>query len=171
MKCYTCGMEMKMETRDYPYLESGLDNVVLKDLPVYVCECGEEMPVIKGAEKLHAEIADVITWKPSPLTGKEAKFLRKRIGMKGKELADVMGVTKVTVSRWENSAANLGAGSDRLLRLIYVKKREEDTGKIRRGMIKALKTFGTARNLRKIHHEEQITINVAGKKSENKGFA
>jgi putative zinc finger/helix-turn-helix YgiT family protein len=164
MKCYQCGRETKKVVKDYPYIESGLDNVVLKDLPVYVCDCGEEMPVIGGADTLHAEIADAIAAKSSPLTGKEARFLRKQIGMKAKELAEVMGVTKVTVSRWENDAANLGTASDRLLRLIYVKKREEDTGRIRKGIIGTLKSVGTARSQRGPHHKEVISVKASGKR-------
>jgi putative zinc finger/helix-turn-helix YgiT family protein len=171
MKCYQCGKEMKKAMKDYPYLEAGLDNVVLKDLPVYICECGEEMPVIGGADTLHAEIADAIAAKSSPLTGKEARFLRKQIDMKAKELAEVMGVTKVTVSRWENDAANLGAASDRLLRLIYVKKREEETGRIRKGIIGALKSIETAKGEGGPHHEKVITVKAGGKKSTRKEIA
>ncbi len=171
MKCYRCGKKTKKVMKDYPYLESGLDNVVLKDLPVYFCECGEEMPVLEGLDTLHVEIADAIAFKSSPLTGGEARFLRKQTVMKAKELAEVMGVTKVTVSRWENAAANLGAGSDRLLRLIYVKKREEETGRIRKGIIGSLKSVGTARSGRGPHRKEVITVKVAGKKSARKEIA
>ncbi len=162
---------MRKVVKDHPYLESGLTNVVLKDLPVYVCACGEEMPVIGGVDILHGEIADAVAAKSSPLTGEEARFLRKQTGMKAKELAEVMGVTKVTVSRWENSAANLGAGSDRLMRLIYVKKREEETGRIRKGVIGALKSIETARGEGGPHHEKVITVKVGGKKDTGEEIA
>jgi len=47
MRCYSCKSEMKKTTTNYPYKESGLDNVVLNGITAYICpKCGEVNPVI-----------------------------------------------------------------------------------------------------------------------------
>lgn len=130
---------MKKVKKDYRYVESGLDNVILKDLPVYVCECGEEMPEISNVERLNRDIADFIVRDPSPLSGKEVRFLRKQMGMKAVELAELLGVTKQTISRWENEAASIGVANDKLIRMIFFRRLEECTGKIEKGVEEILR--------------------------------
>lgn len=120
MKCPSCGKEMRAAQRDYHYEEAGLKNVVLRDTTVYKCGCGEMLPELPQIGRLHQRIAEDLIGKQSPLTGEEFRFLRKAMGTSAKELARLLGVTAVTVSRWENNKEKVGAQSDRLLRCLYL---------------------------------------------------
>lgn len=120
MKCPECGQTMIKGMRDYRYIESGLSNVILKNIPVYKCPCGNEMPEIRAIERIHQKIAEDLFRKPALLTGEEIRFLRKEMGLKAVELANILGVSKVTVSRWENQTKPIGVVSDRLIRLLYL---------------------------------------------------
>jgi transcriptional regulator with XRE-family HTH domain len=54
------------------------------------------------------------------------RFLGMEMRLKANELAALLGVHKVTVSRWENNEENIGPSSDRLLRSIYATRRIEE---------------------------------------------
>lgn len=120
MKCPTCGKDMRATRKDYRYGESGLKNVMLKDITVHECKCGETLPEIPSIKRLHERIADDLINKQGPLTGEEFRFLRKGMRMSARELAQLLGVTSVTLSRWENNKEKVGPQSDRLLRYIYL---------------------------------------------------
>lgn len=120
MKCPSCGKAMRATKRDHRYEEAGLKNVVLTDTTVYECGCGEMLPELPQINRLHQRIAEDLVAKQSPLTGEEFRFLRKAMGMSAKELARLLGVTTVTISRWENNKEKVGAQSDRLLRCLYL---------------------------------------------------
>ena len=121
MKCYNCGKETKVTTsKRYHYTASGLDNIYISGIFVYKCKCGKTMAEIPKVEELHTFIAGKLLQKPSALIGKEIRFLRKRMGLKGVELAKQLGIDKVTVSRWENNTVPIGPANDKLLRLIFL---------------------------------------------------
>ena len=122
MKCPSCGKEMRATKRDYRYEEAGLKNVVLRDTTVYECGCGEVLPELPQVNHLHQRIAEDLIGKQSPLTGEEFRFLRKAMGVSAKDLARLLGVTTVTISRWENNKEKVGAQSDRLLRCLSLTK-------------------------------------------------
>lgn len=117
---------MKKIRKDYIYSESGLDNIVLANTQTYTCECGEEMPIIPHIESLNRVIAFELIKSKKHLTGKEARFIRKQLGMKAVQLAGILGVDKVTISRWENDNSSIGNANDRLIRLLYLIKMAED---------------------------------------------
>src|SRR3989337_2447610 len=59
MKCPNCGKEMRSKMRDYEYIESGLKNVVLKNIRVHDCKaCGELLPEISNVKQINAWIAE-----------------------------------------------------------------------------------------------------------------
>lgn len=124
MLCPKCKIEMTEKVGDYPYVECGLEDVVLSDLTIYECtECGGQAPSIPNVLSLHDHIAERIVAKDSLLTAKEIRFLRKELGLKEVELANYLGVNKVTVSRWETGESSIDSSYDRLLRLFYVNKK------------------------------------------------
>ena len=80
MKCPNCGREMKSKIRDYEYVESGLKDVVLRNIKVYECpSCGELLPEVANVKQIHKWIAEYLLRKQSPLTGEEFRFLRKEM--------------------------------------------------------------------------------------------
>jgi len=121
MRCPECGTAMRRrKEQQYKYRESGLEHVVIV-VAVHVCpKCGGTLPEIPNVKGLHAAIADRLCQKPTPLTGTEVRFLRKEMGMKARELADFLGVSPVTVSRWETGAERVGDITDRLVRCLYL---------------------------------------------------
>jgi putative transcriptional regulator len=103
------------------FLESGLDNVHLLNVPILTClECGEEIISIPDPTQLMKCIAEEgILLKPAPLSGSEIRFLRKNLMLKIGEFAQLLAVDRVTVSRWENGHDTPSKSSDRLIRLVY----------------------------------------------------
>jgi putative zinc finger/helix-turn-helix YgiT family protein len=126
MICPECSKKMKKIKGRHHYKESGLDNVVLVNIPFYFCKCGKKFPIIPNILNLHSLISALIIKNPEPLNGKELRFLRKEIGLKAKDFARLLGVSKVTVSRWENDNESIGITSDKLIRLIFIQKKEEE---------------------------------------------
>ena len=140
MLCSHCKAKMKQIKTDYRYNESGLDNVILKGVAAYECPaCKAISPVIKNIKKVHLFIAESLANKTSPLTGKELAFLRKEMAIKAKELAQIFGVHKVTLSRWENEKEPVSSPCDRLIRVLYRNKMIEDHCSMLRPEIEKLK--------------------------------
>jgi putative zinc finger/helix-turn-helix YgiT family protein len=148
MKCPRCGSsDMVAIKGDYRYAESGLKNVMLKGITLHKCKnCGELLPEIPHIKKLHAKIALELLYKEGSLTGEAIRFLRKEMRLKANELAALLGVHKVTVSRWENNEEKIGPSSDRLLRYIYAMRRIEE-------LAAHLDEFGAAKVSETIRHD------------------
>lgn len=121
MKCNECGKWMRAQrNKSYRYLESGLDNVTLTGICVFHCPgCKQDFPEIPNIQGLHRAIASHLARKPAPLTGPEFRFLRKEIKVKATDLARDLGITNVTISRWETGDRPINPVADRLLRLLY----------------------------------------------------
>ncbi len=130
--CFKCGGELQVnKDKPYYYTESGLDNVVLYGINQYKCQsCNETFVSIPMMEELHLLLGRELCCKKGLLSGKEAKFIRKEIHMKAKEMAQALGVTASTVSRWENDKEPIGETHDRLLRSLYMLYASEKTDKV-----------------------------------------
>ena len=150
---------MKTIRKDYKYVESGLDNVILTGIQMHQCECGEEMPLIKNIKKLNRLIANALVKKSVSLNGREFRFIRKQMGFKAKEIARLIGVNPVSVSRWETSSEKIGLSSDKLLRMLYMQKLQEQTDNICKDTLKHINSINRMRKqeIIKIHHEELVT--------------
>jgi len=129
MICPDCNKKTKKVRADYKYIESGLENIVLQNIPLYACSCGNRFPIIANIRQLHDLIAENIIMKSERLTGKEAKFLRKELGIKAIDFAKLLNVSKVTISRWENENKPISIISDKLIRSIFILKKEGATTK------------------------------------------
>jgi putative zinc finger/helix-turn-helix YgiT family protein len=117
--CSACEADADIIRGDYQYKESGLDNVVLRNMKLVKCPvCGNVDPLIPRVTELHRVLAQAIIREPYRLNGSEIRFLRKYMHMTAEKLASVMNVDKTTISKWENDQDPIGDQSDRLLRLI-----------------------------------------------------
>ena len=117
-KCPTCGAELVTKREDYLYDESGLP-IMLVGIDVRHCStCKTVAPLIPNIEGLHRSIARIIIEQKAALSGAEIRFLRTYLGFRATDFASIMGVTKETVSRWENDAIRMGSVADRALRLL-----------------------------------------------------
>ncbi len=121
MRCLDCGTRMRARrNQTVPYPESGIPDLWLRGITVYRCrKCGAELPEFPNPRLLHRGIADWLAEKLFPLTGPEFRFLRKQMALSAREVAEIMGVRRESVTRWETGAETIGAPSDRLIRLIY----------------------------------------------------
>jgi len=118
-RCGNCGQSAKKTSTNYLFRESGLRNVVLKNIEVIKCgHCGNEDPVIHKMADLMRQIAQALVEKPYALTGEEIRFLRKYLGMSGGAFARLLHTDKTVLSRWENNQIDVGSKSDLLIRAI-----------------------------------------------------
>jgi putative zinc finger/helix-turn-helix YgiT family protein len=125
-ECYECHGEMRATRQNYYYTECGLQSVVLMNILVFHCtKCSAIVPEIPAVGWLHRSISWDLLHKKTLLSGEEIKFIRKVAGYSATELASVMGISKVTVSRWETGAKGISKELDRLLRLICFTKMVE----------------------------------------------
>lgn len=117
MKCTECGNAMTKSVGEHRYTESGLDNVILRNVTKHTCEsCGAERVVIPAMAKLHRELAHAISEKPARLAPQEVAFLREHLELSNKEFAELMGVSPEQASRWTTTEA-IGIPAEHLLRI------------------------------------------------------
>jgi DNA-binding transcriptional regulator YiaG len=121
MFCPKCKVAMGSTRFDYQYRECGLDNVWLKNWEAYICpECNLRLPVLHDARQMVVIIAHAIVTQEARLDGEAVLFLRKALQLKAEELAHILGVHRVEVSRWENNKAVIDPYQDFKLRLEVV---------------------------------------------------
>jgi putative zinc finger/helix-turn-helix YgiT family protein len=120
-KCEECGKKMcRTIQNQYRYLESGLSNVVLDRIAVYVCECGEYVVGLPNIQSLHASIFEKIVRKKSPLRGVELRFLRREMEIKSADFAKMLKVHPATLSKWESGDQAISEEHDKLIRFAIV---------------------------------------------------
>jgi putative transcriptional regulator len=119
--CPSCGnRKISFTTGHYHFLDSGLDNVHLSNVDTWTCnDCGEKIVSIPRSKELMKSICESILLKPRILSGAEIRFLRKNLSLKINEFAQLLGMDRVTVSRWENGHETPLRSADRLMRLTY----------------------------------------------------
>lgn len=109
----------------YQYTECGLDNVVIEGLSIVEDHAGEETVTIPAIGMLHQVIAEGIVGLPVKMTGAELRFLRTEMGLTQEQLAEILKVKPLSVSRWERSDPITDA-SEMLIRLLAAKRLELD---------------------------------------------
>ncbi|MDI6852161.1 MAG: helix-turn-helix domain-containing protein [Deltaproteobacteria bacterium] len=119
MICPNCQRKQKIQPGEYHYTESGLPNVWLIGVEIFECECGESFAFIPCIQELHKLIAHELITQENSLSGLEIRFLRKTMGLKAKDFAELLGVKNVSVSRWEHGEFSPPEPTDRFIRLFY----------------------------------------------------
>ena len=100
------------------YTESGLDNVWLRDgVERHETPYGSGVS-IQDVDGLNTAIANWIVERKSYWCGRELRFLRKRLNLSQKGLADLLGYSDQQIRRWENDLAEMPRPASRLLRLL-----------------------------------------------------
>ena len=118
MNCDTCGAKLKEQRETYHFVECGLMNVYLEDWRMLVCsDCKIRMPYVPKARPFMRMMTEVLVNQRKRLNDDEILFLRKAMGLTAQGLADLIGVHRVEVSRWENERARIDAYHEFRLRM------------------------------------------------------
>jgi putative transcriptional regulator len=122
MRCDDCGGPVTTERNAVRrYDIGGLPHVELHGVEATRCtKCGKEGIAIPRIGQLHRVLAEAFVTQRRMLAPVEIRYLRKHIGLSAGDFAQMMGVARETVSRWETGAKPMGAVADRLLRLLVV---------------------------------------------------
>ena len=121
MTCAECGSDRVTVERNavIRYDMGGLHHVTLQGVEVRRCgACGDEAIKIPRIGQLHHALANYLIRQPRLLLGNEIRFLRTHLGLSTADFCHLMGVTRWTVSRWENDTERMGAPTDHLLRAL-----------------------------------------------------
>ncbi len=121
--CQACGNNrlQKRKRAERPYKLMGVSNIVLHDITVVTCpRCRRSEPVVPDVDGLTRAVAMAIVGKRQRLLSSEIRFLRKQLGLSGIGLAQHLGATPESVSRWEHGRTPMGTTAERLLRLMVV---------------------------------------------------
>ncbi len=97
----------------------GLGSVFLTKAPALVCSaCSHVM--LEGTVLDHAmqQLARMIVEQAEELRPEEVRYLRETLGMTQVELAERLGISRVTLARWETACAPLARPSSLALRSI-----------------------------------------------------
>lgn len=118
MRCELCDSKLTTERLTQAF-DPALPEVIVDGLERATCpvhgDAGSVWPKASGLLEL---VISALLNKPSRLLPDEVVFLRKLSGLKAIELAEILGVGAVQVSRWENGAQPISALADRLLRMV-----------------------------------------------------
>lgn len=120
MRCNE-GHEMKERTGNVEFELADGVTITLKGTRIFRCkECGVESPVVPAPAALVRVAAEAMARAPNKLGPQEVRFLRKSLGLSGKDFAAKINVDAGTVSRWERGAEPMGPANERLLRLMVL---------------------------------------------------
>lgn len=103
----------------FHFVDSGLDNVYLVGIKYFKDEDGNTTAEIPALEQLMQLIARDIVLASRDLTGKEVKYLRKRLGKKATEFSTYLGLEPETLSRIEKEKQSASQQVQKLSRLAY----------------------------------------------------
>ena len=112
----------KPSTRLEPfhYKDSGLDYIYLQNgFAIHDTPYGRGI-AIEDADGLHKAIAAEIVSSPRALRGQEVRFLRSQLDMSQASLADVLGLRRLQITRWEAARdRSIPSSADRALRFFF----------------------------------------------------
>lgn len=124
---------------DHKYTECGLDNVVIKNMPMIVDDAGEEVYEIRNVVALHRLIATCIIRHPRGISPYELRFLRTEMGLTQAEMAEIVKKDHQTIGRWERGETPIDQNAEALIRLLAAEKldlsREETIEELARSCV------------------------------------
>jgi len=162
--CWKCGGELQViKDKPYHYTESGLDNIYLYGIMQFKCKnCEEGGPEIPKIEELHLVIGRSLVCKESVLNAKEIIYLRKELGLKSKEMAEILSVSAQEYSKWENDKDNISSVYDTKLRLIYVLNADHQFGAVLHNGIRFMQQIAkNQKAVPKVKKEKAIEISLS----------
>ncbi len=142
MLCPQCRKgKPKVRKGAYHYLGSGLPDVYLTNVKWSVCpECKEVIVEIPRIGQLHRCLAWLIILKKSFLTGQEMIFLRKMLRKNQRQMAESLGVSQVSLNRWERETRpGHTKAIDSYFRMVYLQLHDDEyTHQLRQEIKEAL---------------------------------
>lgn len=125
-KCAACGSEtLKATNTVESRTVDGIEFAV--SVPALQCDgCGETYVDDHALEQVELAIASELG-RLGRLTGEAFKFMRKSIGLRGIDLAELLNVTGETVSRWERDVVPIDHAAFAVLGALVADKREGRT--------------------------------------------
>jgi putative zinc finger/helix-turn-helix YgiT family protein len=117
--CVECGTPMRSHREAHRYTITPTWAITIEDAEILRCpKCGTWEVVIPKSDALQRTIAAEVIRKSTPLAGPEVTFLRRCLGLNGRELARALGIENETLSRYEHGSLRVQPQVDRLLRMM-----------------------------------------------------
>lgn len=109
-----------METKKETFIFNGLG------FPIQLIDCPMkkvmgEWVIDINLNALQLFVFKGLIHKPSPLAGKEIRFMRKFMDLTTEELGKMLGVSHATVVKWEKEQAKMGHVLDVYIRMLFWK--------------------------------------------------
>lgn len=119
MKCVSCGHpKLKRGTTDEIVPVGALTFTVRA--PALVCpKCGESYLDAETLGQVEHRVAGELAMEGAD-TSEAFRFMRKAIGLRAREVADLFGVTPETVSRWETGERQPADAAVKLLAVLVI---------------------------------------------------
>lgn len=100
MKCAKCGTRTKRQPAAHALTVSGVE--LRGEVTEDTCpKCGDATMAVAELERFELNASAALA-SHGVCTGEAFRFIRKALGMRAADVADVLGTTPETVSRWEN---------------------------------------------------------------------
>src|SRR5205085_6028630 len=121
MQCPKCNEDMERIQGRYHFVECGLENVYLDRWPIDICVmCGIQMPIGPDPFIFTKVLVKQLVRQKGRLNGESILFLRKAMGLKATELANLLRTSRQEISRWENDRIDISSDYDARLRRLAI---------------------------------------------------
>jgi putative zinc finger/helix-turn-helix YgiT family protein len=143
MKCTECGHRL-IERRQFRRY-ADLPHITVEATVRRCDKCGAEEVAYPKIEVLHVMLARMVAAKKAKLMPEEIRFLRTYLGLSSKMLANTLGVSAETVSRWESTKGPMPMGIpvERFLRWLAITR--DPVTEYEDSDLKELTTFATTK--------------------------
>ena len=102
------------------YTSCGLQNIWLKNgYEVMETDYGKATS-IHDIDGLQAAIGMLLVENKPRLSGAEVRFLRKELDLSQVNMAQLLGVSEISVRGWENHRTKITKPADKLLRILFI---------------------------------------------------